>query len=178
MSTGTSMVDPFKLAKQQRSVEGEIELVNFSRASELLESEIAQDLGSVSYVLHFAFDTDGVCVISGELSATYSVKCKRCMRFFLQNIVTTFKVSPVCNDQEAKALSDEYDPAILTDSKLNIVELIEDEFILAMPIVQVHQLGSKECIELVNETEAKLNNPFEVLQDLKVNTESYKAGDK
>lgn len=174
MSTGTSVVDPFKLAKKHVELEGMIALASLGRAKQFLAAEH----GDISYLIGFFLDGDQRCVITGKLQAVFSVVCDRCSRSFEQELQTDFVCSPVYDDAEAKELPSEYEPVIITDGKLDLNQLIEDEFILAQPIVPKHKLGSQDCVEIANTEVETKNNPFEMLQNLKVKKTGQEAGDK
>lgn len=173
-----SVVDPFKLAKQQQTLVGTLALATLPRANQSL----ALPQGEVNYILSFAIDEMARCVIRGNLQANYWVECQRCLQTFVQSMVGDFVVSPVVQDSEAKTLPPIYEPVILANGMLDVVGLIEDEFILAMPIVPMHADGTQECVEIENkELQEEPNNPFQVLQKLKsssVNKEGHQTEDK
>lgn len=169
-----SDIDPFKMAKQHGILQGSIPVSVMSRARQL----IASDVGEVGYTLDFSTDEDNLCVITGQLQMQYDVKCQRCLQVFAQQMSCKFIVSPVKNDQQAKVLPEAYGPVIVVDNKLDLAELIEDEFILAMPIVPKHQLGTKDCVEFDNFEVQQPNNPFQVLQGVKLKKQGQEAGDK
>ncbi len=174
MSTGTSVVEPFKLAKRGAELEGSIAISSLERARQFL----ATDQGVVSYSVAFVFDAEQRCVVKGKLQAVFSVICDRCSQSFEQDLQADFACSPVQNDIEAKDLPSDYEPVIIADGKLDLNQLIEDEFILAQPIVPKHQLGSQECIEIASTTVENKHNPFDVLQNLKLKKTGQEAGDK
>lgn len=162
------LVEPYKMAAKQQVLDGELALSSMLRVSKGLASQ----QGNLAYKLGFLTDQQGLCVISGELHGLLNVRCQRCMQTFNQIVGCTFAVSPVKDDMAAKDLPDEYEPVILVDGKVDLPELIEDELILAMPIVAMHAENDSACIQPQVETQqaqAELKNPFQVLQALKFN---------
>lgn len=172
-------IDPHKLAKNQQSLQGKIEVATMERVCKLL----ANTQGIVNYSMQFSQDTEGYTCIAGKLDCILTQLCQRCLREFTQAITSSFLISPVKNDADAKQLPGEYEPVtLLMDGKLNPVEIIEDELILALPIVPMHPYGAAECIEMaeepVEDKAQELNNPFQVLQKLNVKKKGQKAEDK
>ncbi len=171
-NSAQGLLDPYKMAKRHQSVQGEIALKDMVRANKLL----ATDDGAVEYSLKFAEDADGICVISGELSGAVTVCCQRCMQNFVQLVHGEFKLSPVVDDKATKLLANDYEPVLLADGKFDPNELLEDELILALPIVAMHQEGSLACKTTASGyvesrvQEPEVENPFQVLQTLKVKT--------
>ncbi len=161
------LVEPYKMAKVEQALEGELALSSMPRVGKLL----ASDQGSLAYKIDFAIDGHGLCVISGELHGLMNVRCQRCLRTFNHQVGCTFMVSPVKDDLGAKELPDDYEPVVLVDGKVSLPELIEDEIILAMPIVAMHAVTDSACIqqEVETETQVEPKNPFQVLQALKLN---------
>jgi len=174
MSTGApERLDPFKAAKQHMTLDGNIEISDLLRAKKGISGK-----GSVTYKLDFYFDSDQLCVIAGELEAEYEVVCHRCLGTFVDSTKCSFTISPVTDDEQAKALPKDYDPISLTEGKLEVTDLIEDELILAMPIVPMHIEGAKECAEVASEEVKETHKPFQVLEKLNVKKESQETGDK
>mgnify|MGYP000573662146 CR=1 FL=1 len=173
----SGFVDPYKLAKRQQSMQGSFPVASMQRATKLL----ASDQRELTYSLMFDIDEDNCCFIKGELRAVLTMRCQRCMQTFEQELNCNFKVSPVPNDEAAKGLSVVYEPVVVFDAKLDPAELIEDELILALPIVAMHDIEDVACknaTELLADKAQNLVNPFQVLQDLKLNKKGQKAGDK
>ena len=61
---------------------------------------------------------------------------------------------------------------------------MEDELILALPIVAMHDVGALECkksidisIEQIEDSVQKLNQPFSILRTLKLSKNSQSAED-
>lgn len=170
----TGFVDPLKMAKMGQSLHGVIKVAAMPRVIKLL----ASNEGEVAYSLEFSNDEDGRCFIVGSISGGLSMNCQRCLATFVHEIECSFTVSPVLNDEEARVLTKEYDPVIVVDAKLALDELIEDELILALPIVVMHDQNHPNCKELVTTKEQELTNPFQILQELKLKKNGQQAEDK
>ncbi len=162
-------IDPYNLAKHGQSLQGRLPVAAMERAL----ASLASDQGEIAYNLSFRADVDGLCVISGEFTGQVTMRCERCLKNYIANISGEFVVSPVANDDAAKKIVDSYDPVIATDGKIFPSELIEDELILALPIMPLHYAGDQDCAELLAEPDESqplsVANPFQILQTLKVN---------
>jgi uncharacterized protein len=162
MNNSTSgFIDPYKMAKHKQALEGKIAVASMSRANKLLDSE----QGEVEYKLLFDIDQDKICYIAGEFESDLKMRCQRCLQVFSQKITGSFKVSPLKADEDAKDLPDPYEPVLVVDGKIFPAELVEDELILALPIVPMH---TEDCVgKKLQDLEAPAN-PFKILQTLKV----------
>ncbi len=112
-----------------------------------------------------------------ELEAHTAIKmtCQRCLGVCVQplDVHRTFRF--VRDEQIALAMDDaSEDEFLVLSSAFDVLELIEDELIMALPLVPLHlecpvpltqQVNPKHSIEI--EFEAKRPNPFEVLSVLK-----------
>jgi len=167
-------VDPHRMAKNKQSLQGTIPVASMTRAVKLL----ASDEGELTYSLLFDADEDGCCFISGELQGKFSMRCQRCMQTMVKELKCSFKVSPVLNDEQAKALASDYEPVIVADDKLEPASLIEDELILAVPIVVMHEVNESGCVDSYAAKAQEPANPFRILQELKLKNKGQQAGDK
>lgn len=162
-------IDPYKLAKHGQSLQGKVPVAAMQRAL----ASLASDQGEIEYNLSFATDEDGLCVISGEFTGQVTMRCERCLKNYIADIGGEFTVSPVADEAAAKQLDDSYEPVIAVDGKLYPSDLIEDELILALPIMPLHKAGDQSCIEFIAEVGGakpqSAANPFQILQTLKVN---------
>lgn len=60
------------------------------------------------------------------------------------HVHTTYCFSPVRNDEQAEALPEAYEPIEVNEfGEIDLLALVEDEIILALPVVPVHD--SEHC---------------------------------
>jgi uncharacterized protein len=165
---------PFKLARQRRSLQGLLKLEKMERLTALL----ADGHGDVAVDLQFGVDEQGISYMRGHLSAEVSLICQRCMESVTMPLETDIAVGFAVSEERASLMPDSYEACLLTEETAILAELIEDELILAMPIVAVHPAQScqpwfKEQQEELSEAEAiaeeasEKKNPFAVLASLK-----------
>jgi len=164
-------IEPLRLARSQRLLQGRLPLARMPR----LAASIEDDAGEIDVQLKFGVDVTGVAWMEGHLDGNLPLCCQRCMQQLLMPIDITFKLAIVESEAEIELLGEEYEPLLLDDSLVSVVKLVEDELLLALPIVPRHETaqcnpGSRDekIVEPVPESEPEpKKNPFEVLAGLK-----------
>ncbi len=191
----TDSVEPFALATQGRTIEGEIPLADLTRLSALACSSQSQGSaskdtvasvnieGSVGFTLCFDIDEGGAPRIGGNVSTTLRLQCQRCMEDMDYPITLNVRLGIVPSREAAKSLPDSYDPLVVSGDEISIASILEDELILALPIVAIHEIencsqgkafgsGSENLEQEAgqeNMPSSKRENPFAVLAQLKKN---------
>ena len=191
----TDSIEPFALATQGWTIEGKISLVELERLGALVRSSQSFDEedksashgsnyemeGDVEFTLHFDIDEGGAPRVGGNASATLRLQCQRCMEEMDYPIALKVRLGIVPSREAATNLPDNYDPLVVSGDEISIASILEDELILAMPIVAMHEIencsqvevSSKESerngqeAELGNLTASGRKNPFAVLAQLK-----------
>jgi len=165
-------VDPFKLVEQGRQFEGRIPLGDFPRLQDLL---YVDDKKLVEVNLEFTRTETGLPVIKGQIKAEMQMVCNRCLDSTELLVDAKPEVVLVSSDEQAERLQEGFDIWLVEDQTLFIQDFIEDELLLAMPLVISHDEcePAKELIEALpedeNSEEQLQENPFAVLKDLKLN---------
>ncbi len=163
-------VDAHKLAKQGMSLDGFLLLANFSRISDLL----VDNSGQVSVDLQFKVDTDHLHYVHGHTQGEIHVTCQRCMEPMTLLVDNQFVLGLMDNPEIAKRLPENIDPVYLDQGELNTSQMVEDELILALPLIAMHETQNCSATSLiqnaandVNTEQSKKENPFAILKDLK-----------
>lgn len=160
-----------KMIDLRRSADQDIEYQERMQASSLPRLvdavETLDDEIPVSIRIHR--DEQGRMCVKGEASVKAQLICQRCMQPCDHELRADIDLVAVYTEEQAKALPKEVDAWVVEDSA-NLHELIEDELLLAMPIVAYH--SDDECSAPVSyevgeiEVQAKRPSPFAVLKDL------------
>lgn len=174
-------IEPLALAARGRVLEGRLPLSSLPRLMPLLafteaEDEDAANRYVAEYVLEFGVDEGGVPRITGTVNAILPLKCQRCMEAMELPIATHTQLGIVSSRAAAQQLPERYDPLVLTDDEITVANIVEDELILALPLVAMHD--SKECPQgnaFLTQNEkgqedasiSQRENPFAVLAKLK-----------
>ena len=93
------------------------------------------------------------------------------MQPFKYAIIGDFVLGIVQSTEEAEALSAQYDPVLMKDGMLFPSDLIEDELLVNLPIVPMHDIADcKIKLPLVanDAVSVEKENPFKVIESLRV----------
>ena len=161
-------IDPYKSAQRRLVCSGVYNLLEMNRLLAVSESRSEQ----VKVDAKFDVDERGLVVISGTGSALVALTCQRCTETFEQLLEVNFSFSPVKNVEEADELPSYYDAIELNENgEVNLLELVEDELLLIIPLIPRHEL--KDCQATADSVWGELPeeldkpNPFDVLKQLK-----------
>jgi len=162
-------IEPLVLAAKGRTLSGSLPLSRLNRLDQLL----IEAKGAAEVSLHFTRDEAGQPCVVGHATATLQLECQRCMQAMAWPVRVDFRLGIVTSPGAAEQLPDEYDPLLVTGEGISVADIVEDELILALPIVAMHEthecpaqemlLGLKAEAAAVTEKE----NPFAVLAQLK-----------
>lgn len=167
-------LDPFKYADQNKILEGEIALYLMPRLTDLL----VDSQGKVNVRLEFDRDPQRLRIVKGKLTSTVNLLCQRCLQPVMQDIESEFTLGIVFNDEQAENLPRAYEPLLVEDEKLVVLDVIEEELILSLPMFAYHESCGVDGYKQTDNSETsaeelpeeKKPNPFEVLAGLKLKT--------
>lgn len=129
------LVDPYECLRQRAVFEGQLSSGQLPRLSPLL-TEPSHDI-----TFRIAFDSDESerCMIECSVTASLPLICQRCGQEMDCPIDSHSILVVVTRDDEAEELPEEYDPLLLRDGvPVVLLDLIEDELLLAMPMIPRH----------------------------------------
>ncbi len=164
MAVDLQFIEPLLLAEQRESLTGRMSLANMSR----LKSLLGDENGSVDYRLNFGRDEQGQTYIVGEISATLSLTCQRCMGPVDVHLQNKINIGIVVDKTEAERLPRHFESLIPADSHISLPSLIEDEILLGLPMIPAHKIDQCPSRQLIKDYTVKKHNPFEALKDLKL----------
>jgi uncharacterized protein len=153
-------VDVARLAARGAQVSHVTPVAEMERVRDLL----ADDAGLVHSELSFSLDDQSRVTVQGSLSAGLQMTCQRCLEPVVVEVDTTFSV--VVSEVE----TDEMDSVISEDGELSLSELVEDELLLALPIVAHHDATECGVVVEAGTGDAGVpvqDGPFAVLEKLK-----------
>ena len=156
-------IDPWRLSEQGLLYTGVVELTDFPRLAPLL----IRLQGKVGYAFRFSRDGLGRPRIAGHAEATLWQTCQRCSQPVAIPVDSDFQLVVVEGLDEAAALDDAWDPLMADNAKINLLDLLEDELLLSLPVVARHE----ECHAWQYDDEPiaaeERESPFRILQKLK-----------
>ncbi len=169
-------IDPIRLAVARQQLYGNIEISRFERLSELLTS----NEGLVKVQFDFDVDTSKVHYVTGTLVAELSLCCQRCLQPMKWQLDAEVALAFVEHEHQIDELVVDYEPYLIESTPLMLSDMIEDEILLALPQVPMHdesecnpavkinrQVEQVEAQDNAGQATSKRKNPFAVLADFK-----------
>jgi len=158
-------VDPRKLAGREAVLDYCVALADLPRfASVLLD-----DKGSVRMQLSFAYDEGGTLILRSLLKTQVLLRCQRCLQAMPLEVQSRCSYALLAKGTDATAVSAQHE-ALELDESLALAELIEDELLLALPLIPAHAEGDCQMPAWNNpqeESATSKTNPFSVLARLR-----------
>ncbi len=158
------LVDPRRLADQGITLKGVLAAENLPRVSQVgdIQSEVEVEL-------LFARDDQARTRVTGVIRGRFGLLCQRCMEPVDTEVSQPVDLVVVWDDDQSRSVPRDLDPWEV-DEQGNLFELVEDEVLLALPLVAKHPLGQCEAPKLpdqeVPEQEEGRQKPFEILKEL------------
>ncbi len=174
MSEGTPkarlkrLISPRKLAYSSQEIAGAIPSEALTRLAEAADCS-----GDADVSLAFSINEEGKLIVRGSVEAELSYTCQRCLKPIApkaEHIDIAFGI--VKSEEEAKHLPSSLDPWVVNEDETDVYTQIEDELLLAVPVVAYHDHTCiDESLLSSGETEEQQAperaNPFSVLSSLK-----------
>jgi len=164
-------VDFTRQVELNRTIEGVYPIAKLTRLSDILSS----NEGFVTAKLEFG-QCVGFACLKGRVSTTLSVACQRCLKPMHTEVTGSFKFALVNSEDDFELLPEELEPYLVEGDEQSIIELIEDELLLSLPMVTAHE---KDCSDYMSKQNIKVaaaikaekeaSNPFAALKALKGN---------
>ncbi len=170
-----SHLDVVTFARDGASLEGQSPLSALPR---LLDEQVAGDLQAEQVVWRLQGrlepQSGGADQIWLDVQASVGLpmQCQRCLSPVLETVEAERSFRFVADEATAAALDDEAEEDILVISRdFDALALVEDELILSLPLVSLHEVCPKvmpmSAVDPEFESESVKPNPFGVLAGLK-----------
>ncbi len=164
-------VNPAMSAQKRLDINGIIQSSLFKRLAELTEG-VKRD-AEVS--LSFDRDEQRLVVISGKANITVDLECQRCNEAFAHQCDIELTCTPYYSEKSEEDAPEQYDLVDLNEyGELDLIQLVEDEFILALPQIAMHDeadcsVDSRNMVfgDIPEDVVEEKPNPFDVLKSLK-----------
>ena len=177
MSNQSLLIDNIAFAKRKEHLTGFLSIADCHRLGELLSSQ-APDMNTASKlkevgstdVVNFTLDGEtnamGQHFLHLSINANLTTCCQRCLELMPLNLSLIFDYligDIIATNTEAGEIEDVDDYDLQEASQaMNLLELIEDEIIRAVPIAPMHDV---DCAKLSMQS-GDNPNPFAVLKGL------------
>ena len=162
MSTGPipERVDHRKLANQAGLIEGTLPIQCFHRLGGML---VVRE-GDVYLRLEFSKGDFGSTRVDGTVSTEVCTICQNCMQQFWRKISCDVALQVVSDESKLERLTEDEDAIVAPEKVISVAELIEDELILAMPMIPRHEEG--ECSETDYERDVVVLQEVQEVQEV------------
>ncbi|EQD36970.1 protein containing DUF177 [mine drainage metagenome] len=133
-------VDAWRMVSARRSFIGSFPVARLARLRPLL----AGDSGNVDYQLEFGRDDLGAAYLGLQVRAAVDLLCQRTLEPFRTMLALDLRLGLIRDEADEFALPPGYEALLVQDS-IRLEDVIEDELLLALPLVPVRP-GSESAI--------------------------------
>jgi uncharacterized protein len=170
---GTSVpevLDAWRMVAARRGFEGRLPLAAMTRLRDSLCLERGSgDTDQVRFSLDFDRDSLQIPYVELRIEAALPLECQRSLRRFELPVQVVQRLGLLRDEADEASLPEGYEPLLVPeDGLLRPAELVEDELILAMPVLAV--APGTEAMERdwpAGEEEQRKASPFATLASLK-----------
>lgn len=159
-------VDAWRMVQARRHFAGRLPLASLSR----LAADLATREGEATFDLEFGTDELGVPFLHVQAQAGLPLTCQRSLDTFVYPVAVDTRLGLITKEADEAGLPPNYEPLLAPDGVLRLADVIEDELILALPLVPVKP-GTEQVERSWGEAEAADEevppNPFAALKKLK-----------
>jgi uncharacterized protein len=157
-------VEPLGLADVGRSFCGKVPVQGLERLAPLLQS----NEGELTVTVEFRLDERRIRTVKGTIQGELSLVCQRCLNRLRFPVDLKFSLGVVSSEAEIDRLPDGYEPLLVSGEPIPTRVLIEDEVLLSIPAIPLHEDGTGDCeTGYRNPSLTEKENPFAVLKKLK-----------
>jgi uncharacterized protein len=164
-------VKPFKLARQNVRLVGLMPLNAFENIAS--GTDLSGDSAMVQVDVRFETGPGGVALISGRVSAHIPFQCQRCLDPVSVDVAADVLLAVYEEEVDEDALPEGCEPVKVEGEQVRLADLLEQELILALPIVPTHEhcewVAVPEPLEIIEEPAEVLpqkESPFAGLSEL------------
>jgi uncharacterized protein len=163
-------VDVWRMVAQGRCFEGSLPLKSMPR---LAESLTGTD-GSVRFSMTFGRDDFGIGFVAVQADGALPLRCQRTLESFGWPLRLDTRLGLIRKEEDEAGLPPGYEPLLVQESEIRPADVIEDELILALPLVPMSPRGDgerdeEEVVWSSETSKPEKPNPFAALSVLKKN---------
>jgi uncharacterized protein len=156
-------VEPLGLADVGRRFRAMVPVERCERLAPLLTSQT----GELAVQLDFGLDERRIRALKGVIKGEVTLVCQRCLNGLSFPLDLKFRLGIVTTEAEVSRLPDGYEPLLVTGEPIRTLDVIEDEILLAMPDIPLHDEDGSCTMEYQNPSLPEKPSPFAVLEKLK-----------
>lgn len=161
-------LDVDRLSEAEADIDFAVPLAELPR----LRAQLAHVAGKVQGHVHFR-RVAGIAVAELTLNGTARLVCQRCLGALDVAVEADTSVGLIAAEADANRVPEEFEPVLAPEGRISVGELVEEELLLTLPIVPLHDDGSVACVAADmpplatnGREEDKTQRPFEQLAEL------------
>jgi uncharacterized protein len=160
------VIDAFEFCRLGERLEGEVAVADLGRVVQ----DTADKSGAIAWSLQGGRDSHGHAQLTLSVSGAVRLMCQRCLTPFAFDVQSETVLVLAKDESEADAIEalidDDSIDVIAGSHSMRVVELVEDEVLLALPLSPRHEVcPDAETVEVLKKAEKE--SPFAVLKNLK-----------
>jgi uncharacterized protein len=163
-------IDSLDFAKNGKHLSGELPVAELPRLLDMLETP----QGVLHYTVQGGVDKQGIHFLDVGVVGQCRLLCQRCLnamdypvRLDTRLLLRDQAGLDALDDDVAGGSEEEFD-SILADTRLNVLDMLEEEILLSLPIAPKHELGACRATDGEN-AQREEKSPFALLAQLKRN---------
>jgi uncharacterized protein len=156
-----TVIDSPDFARHAGSLHGSVSVARLTR----LADQLVDQAGSLVFELHGVRDDEGKSFLTLRVTGSLMLRCQRCLSAMPYEVAIDSKLLLVAPGEQwpEEELEDDRMDAIEASRELAVLALVEDEVLLALPVVPRHE----RCgLPVTTETQSR-PSPFAALAKLK-----------
>lgn len=166
-----AVIDSLDFARNAGTLHGKIAIANMARLQDALYS----DEGVLEYFLSGGTNEYGKPALRCEITGELRLRCQRCLGAYIHPLAVRTSLVLVEDEAQLAESDNEMDSdAIVADPKMDVLALVEDEVLLALPLAPMHPLSECEVNRSVERTGSAASGTFAALAALKASNKSAK----
>ncbi|MBZ0222510.1 MAG: DUF177 domain-containing protein [Dokdonella sp.] len=158
-------VDVARQVQGRRVYSGTLPFSSMSR----LRDALATPQGEARYHVEFDKDALGIAYLQLRVEAGLPLLCQRTLEVFALPVVIDERLGLIAREEDEAGLPGGYEPLLVADGSIDLAAVIEDELILAVPVVPTRPGVPLDWVDpsaAADEAPAPAN-PFAALAGLK-----------
>ena len=162
--TAQHIINSLEFARKSLEIRDTIAHSDLQRAKDLLTPETE----SLNWRLSGEVSADKKAKLNLTVTGNVAVSCQRCLEPMMIALNIDSEFILVKDDSEIPPEEDDIEDHdyLVAEAEMDVLELVEDEILLALPYSPKHEI--KDCAVKAEVNELKAPNPFAALRDFKV----------
>lgn len=155
---GRPVIDGYEFARGGGEISGSLSLADLPRLAELGVAEAPE----IAFAVRGGINERGKPALHVHAAGSVAMTCQRCLGRVAVPLAADAELELAASEEEVAAADDDVD-RVAASPAMDLVTLVEDELILALPMVARHaDCGPREAAE-----DGRSGSPFAGLADLK-----------